>query len=41
LIQYGSRMELFLPLESEPLVEVGQQVYGASTAIARLPEGTS
>lgn len=40
LIRYGSRLELFLPLESEPLVEVGEQVYGASTAIARLPEGS-
>jgi phosphatidylserine decarboxylase len=40
LIRYGSRMEIFLPLGSEALVEVGQQVYGTLTAIARLPEGS-
>ena len=41
LIQYGSRLELFLPYGSEPLVEVGTQVYGASTAVATLPEEPS
>lgn len=38
LIQYGSRLDLHLPLGSEPLVQVGEHVYGASTAVALLPE---
>lgn len=37
LIRFGSRLDLFLPLGSEPLVEVGQQVYAGLTSVARLP----
>lgn len=43
LIRFGSRMEHYLPPESEVLVAVGQKVRAGETAVARLPgtkEGT-
>lgn len=35
-IKFGSRVDVFVPLESEVLVEMGQQVTGNQTPIARL-----
>lgn len=35
LIRFGSRVDLFLPLEAELLVRAGQQVYGGETLVAR------
>lgn len=37
MIRFGSRTELFLPLEGKIEVSVGQHVKGGSTVIARLP----
>lgn len=37
-IKFGSRVDLFLPLESEIKVELGQVVWGNETLIAVLPE---
>lgn len=37
MIRFGSRTEIFLPLEAEVLVKVGDKVRGAETVIARLP----
>lgn len=34
MIRFGSRTELYLPLETEILVEVGAKVQGGSTAVA-------
>ena len=36
MIRFGSRTDLYLPLESEVLVSVGQKVKGGETAIARM-----
>lgn len=36
MIRFGSRTELYLPLETEILVEVGTKVQGGSTAVAKL-----
>lgn len=36
MIRFGSRTDLFLPLEAEVLVSVGQKVKGCETAIARM-----
>lgn len=38
MIRFGSRTEVYLPLNAEPLVKVGDHVLGGSTIIARLPE---
>jgi phosphatidylserine decarboxylase len=38
MIRFGSRTEVFLPLNSTVLVKVGDRVVGGSTIIARLPE---
>jgi len=38
MIRFGSRTELYLPLEAELLVKTGDHVSGGSTVIARLPE---
>jgi phosphatidylserine decarboxylase len=35
MIRFGSRTELYLPLETEVLVEVGAKVQGGSTAVAK------
>jgi phosphatidylserine decarboxylase len=37
MIRFGSRTEVYLPLNAEILVKVGDHVIGGSTAIARLP----
>ena len=37
MIRFGSRTELYLPLNTEVLVKVGDHVLGGSTIIARLP----
>src|SRR5207248_11333832 len=37
MIRFGSRTELYLPLNSELLVKVGDHVFGGSTIVARLP----
>ena len=38
MIRFGSRTEIFLPLECKVLVKAGDRVAGASTPIARWPE---
>jgi phosphatidylserine decarboxylase len=38
MIRFGSRTELYLPLNAEVLVKVGDHVVGGSTIIARLAE---
>jgi phosphatidylserine decarboxylase len=37
MIRFGSRTEIYLPLEAEVLVKVGEHVKGGATIIARLP----
>jgi phosphatidylserine decarboxylase len=37
MIRFGSRTDIFLPLEAEILVKVGDHVEGGGTIIARLP----
>ncbi len=39
-IKFGSRVDLFLPLDAEILVETGQKVKGNRTVIARLPKSS-
>jgi phosphatidylserine decarboxylase len=36
MIRFGSRTDLFLPLDAEVIVSVGQKVKGCETAIARM-----
>jgi phosphatidylserine decarboxylase len=38
MIRFGSRTELYLPLNAELLVKVGDHVFGGSTIVARLPD---
>jgi phosphatidylserine decarboxylase len=38
MIRFGSRTEIYLPLNAEVLVKVGDHVLGGSTVIARFPE---
>jgi len=38
MIRFGSRTELYMPLNAEVLVKVGDHVLGGSTIIARLPD---
>jgi phosphatidylserine decarboxylase len=38
MIRFGSRTEVYLPLNAELLVKAGDHVLGGSTIIARLPE---
>jgi phosphatidylserine decarboxylase len=38
MIRFGSRTELYLPLDAEVLVKTGDHVFGGSTVIARLPD---
>jgi phosphatidylserine decarboxylase len=38
MIRFGSRTELYLPLDAEVLVNTGEHVSGGSTIIARLPD---
>jgi phosphatidylserine decarboxylase len=37
LMKFGSRMDVFLPVEAELLVAVGQHVVGGETVLARIP----
>lgn len=39
LMKFGSRMDVFLPMDAELLVEVGQHVVGGETVVARMPGG--
>ena len=41
MIRFGSRTELYLPLNAELLVKVGDHVFGGSTIVARLPESVT
>jgi phosphatidylserine decarboxylase len=36
LIRFGSRMDVFVPVDSEVLVSTGQHVYGGETVLCRL-----
>ena len=36
MIRFGSRTDLYLPLDSEVLVAVGQKVKGGETPVARM-----
>jgi phosphatidylserine decarboxylase len=38
MIRFGSRTEVYLPLNAKLLVNVGDHVFGGSTIIARLPD---
>lgn len=38
MIRFGSRTELYLPLDTQVLVKVGDHVLGGSTIVARLPD---
>src|SRR6266511_5436539 len=38
MIRFGSRTELYLPLNAEVVVKIGDHVLGGSTIIARLPD---
>jgi phosphatidylserine decarboxylase len=38
MIRFGSRTELYLPLNAELLVKVGDHVFGGSTIVARLAD---
>lgn len=37
-IKFGSRVDVFLPLDSKVIVKLGQKVVGAKTCIASLPD---
>ncbi len=41
MIRFGSRTDIYLPLDCEILVKAGERVAGGSTVIARWPEETS
>src|SRR5690606_42098948 len=38
-IRFGSRADLYLPLEARPLVATGERVSATETVVARLPLG--
>jgi phosphatidylserine decarboxylase len=38
MIRFGSRTEIYLPLDAEVLVKVGDRVKGGASVIARLPQ---
>jgi phosphatidylserine decarboxylase len=38
MIRFGSRTEVFVPMDCEVVVQPGQKVYGGLTVIARLPQ---
>lgn len=38
MIRFGSRTEIYLPVDAEVLVKVGDRVKGGASVIARLPE---
>lgn len=35
-IKFGSRVDIFLPLDAEVLVKIGQKTTGGTTVVARL-----
>ena len=37
LIRFGSRVDVYLPLEAQPLVTIGDKVSATTTALAKLP----
>jgi phosphatidylserine decarboxylase len=37
LMKFGSRMDVFLPMEAQLLVKVGEHVVGGETVLARMP----
>lgn len=37
LMKFGSRMDVFLPMDAELLVKVGEHVVGGETVLARIP----
>lgn len=39
LIRFGSRVDLFLPVEAHIVAQVGQSVFGGRTPLAHLPPG--
>jgi phosphatidylserine decarboxylase len=41
IIKFGSRFDIFLPLDAEIQVKIGQKVIGNETIIARLPKVSS
>jgi phosphatidylserine decarboxylase len=41
MIRFGSRTEVFVPLDCEVTVKPGQKVYGGLTVIARLPQAAA
>lgn len=41
MIRFGSRTEIYLPLDASIEVRVGQHVQGASTVLARLPSASA
>lgn len=40
LIRFGSRLDVYLPEDTTPVVHVGQRARGGETVIARLPQST-
>ena len=38
MIRFGSRTELFVPLDAEILVQPGDRVRGGETPLARMPD---
>ena len=38
LMKFGSRMDVFLPMDADLLVRVGQHVVGGETVLARIPD---
>jgi phosphatidylserine decarboxylase len=38
-IKFGSRVDIFLPTDAEPLVKIGDVVKGNLSVLARLPQG--
>jgi phosphatidylserine decarboxylase len=38
MICFGSRVDLYLPLEAETTVKVGERVLAGSTVVAKFPE---
>lgn len=41
LVRFGSRVDLWLPVEAEMVVKVGDNVKGGSSIVARMPAGTA
>jgi phosphatidylserine decarboxylase len=36
-IRFGSRVDVYLPLDAEPCAAIGDKVYASETVLARLP----